>query len=123
MNGLGQRLAAALLAATTAIAMSGCVSRPGSEASGGEGGVIRFTFAPDPVWDYITDQGILAEMEEQSGFTIDASSTWDEFGVFAGGHADIVSSASYEVPVIEQETGRDTVVIGKYNMDRSVIIA
>ncbi|PWQ88232.1 nitrate ABC transporter substrate-binding protein, partial [Enterococcus faecium] len=82
-------------AATTAVAMSGCVSRP--DSGGGEGGVIRFTFAPDPVWDYITDQGILAEMEEESGIKIEASSTWDEFGVFAGGHADIVSSASYEV--------------------------
>jgi ABC-type nitrate/sulfonate/bicarbonate transport system substrate-binding protein len=33
-----------------------------------------------------------------------------------------VSSASYEVPVIEEETGRETVIIGKYNTDRSVII-
>lgn len=102
--------------------MSGCVSRPDSGGGSGEGGTIRFTFAPDPVWDYITEQGILSEMEKESGITIEASSTWDEFGVFAGGHADIVSSASYEVPVIEEETGRDTVIIGKYNLDRSVII-
>ena len=123
MNGLGRRLTAALLAATTAIAMSGCVSRPDSgDGGGGEAGTIRFTFAPDPVWDYITAQGILAEMEKESGIKIEASSTWDEFGVFAGGHADIVSSASYEVPVIEEETGRDTVIIGKYNLDRSVSI-
>ncbi|VEG52800.1 ABC-type nitrate/sulfonate/bicarbonate transport system, substrate binding protein [Mycolicibacterium aurum] len=122
MNGLGRRLTAALLAATTAVAMSGCVSRPDSGGGSGEGGTIRFTFAPDPVWDYITEQGILSEMEKESGITIEASSTWDEFGVFAGGHADIVSSASYEVPVIEEETGRDTVIIGKYNLDRSVII-
>lgn len=123
MNGLGRRLAVALIATSTAVAMTGCVSRPDSGGSGGDGGTIRFTFAPDPVWDYITDQGILAAMEEESGIKIEASSTWDEFGVFAGGHADIVSSASYEVPVIEKETGRDTIVIGKYNMDRSVIIA
>ncbi|MGB3356324.1 MAG: ABC transporter substrate-binding protein [Mycobacterium sp.] len=122
MNGLARRLTAAVLAATTAVALSACVSRPEQNA-GGDGGTIRFTFAPDPVWDYITDQGILEEMEAESGINIEASSTWDEFGVFAGGHADIVSSASYEVPVIEEETGRNTVVIGKYNMDRSVIIA
>ncbi|BBY15782.1 ABC transporter substrate-binding protein [Mycolicibacterium litorale] len=122
MKVLGRRITAVVLAATTALAMSGCVSRPDSGEGGGEGGTIRFTFAPDPVWDYITDQGILDEMEAESGITIEASSTWDEFGVFAGGHADIVSSASYEVPVIEEETGRDTIIIGKYNLDRSVII-
>ena len=122
MNGLARRLTAAVVAATTAVALSGCVSRPDSGSAAGENGVVRFTFAPDPVWDYITDQGILEQMEKESGITIEASSTWDEFGVFAGGHADIVSAASYEVPVIEQETGRNTVVIGKYNMDRSVII-
>ncbi|WP_197377526.1 ABC transporter substrate-binding protein [Mycolicibacterium baixiangningiae] len=122
MKVLGRRITAVALAATTALAMSGCVSRPDSNAGGGDGGTIRFTFAPDPVWDYITDQGILDEMEAESGINIEASSTWDEFGVFAGGHADIVSSASYEVPVIEEETGRDTLIIGKYNLDRSVII-
>lgn len=122
MKVLGRRVTAVVVAATTALAMSGCVSRPDSGGSAGEGGTIRFTFAPDPVWDYITDQGILEEMEAESGINIEASSTWDEFGVFAGGHADIVSSASYEVPVIEEETGRDTIIIGKYNLDRSVII-
>lgn len=120
MNGLTRRITAALVAATTAAALAGCVSRP--DQASGDGGVIKFTFAPDPVWDFISDSGILDEMEAESGITIEASSTWDEFGVFAGGHADIVSAASYEVPVIEEETGRSTVVIGKYNMDRSVII-
>lgn len=122
MKVLGRRITAAVLATTTALAMSACVSRPDSGGGGGDGGTIRFTFAPDPVWDFITDQGILEEMEAESGINIEASSTWDEFGVFAGGHADIVSSASYEVPVIEEETGRDTIIIGKYNLDRSVII-
>ncbi|MGV9800219.1 ABC transporter substrate-binding protein [Mycobacterium sp. NPDC003449] len=122
MNRLGRRVAAALLAVTTAVAISGCVTRPDRGGDAGEGGAIRFTFAPDPVWDFIKDQGILAEMEKESGYTIESSSTWDEFGVFAGGHADIVSSASYEVPVIEEETGRNTVIVGKYNTDRSVII-
>lgn len=94
-----------------------------ASAAGAEGeGVIRFTFAPDPVWDWLSDEGIIAEMEEESGIRIVASSTWDEFGLFAGGHADIVSAASYEVPVVEEETGQETVTIGRYNRDRSVII-
>lgn len=114
----------ASLACLTALSLTACGSAgAGAGDGGGEENTIRFTFAPDPVWDYITDEGILAEMEEESGMRIIASSTWDEFGVFAGGHADIVSTASYEIPIIEQETGRDTVTIGKYNKDRSVIIA
>lgn len=115
-----RHLGIAGLACLTALSVGAC-SAAGA-GGGGEENTIRFTFAPDPVWDYITDQGILAEMEEESGMRIIASSTWDEFGVFAGGHADVVSTASYEIPIIEEETGRDTLTIGKYNKDRSVII-
>lgn len=111
-------------AMSATLIVTGCApTGAASSGSGGSENTIRFTFAPDPVWDYITDQGILAEMEEESGMRIIASSTWDEFGVFAGGHADVVSTASYEIPIIEKETGRDTLMIGKYNKDRSVIIA
>jgi ABC-type nitrate/sulfonate/bicarbonate transport system substrate-binding protein len=111
-------LCAALLATACTPAANGAAG-----SGGGSENTIRFTFAPDPVWDYITDEGILAEMEEDSGMRVIASSTWDEFGVFAGGHADVVSTASYEIPIIEKETGRETLTIGKYNKDRSVIIA
>ncbi|MGH3386719.1 MAG: ABC transporter substrate-binding protein [Nocardioidaceae bacterium] len=113
------------LALASALTVAACGAAGGGKAGGGGGGeenTIRFTFAPDPVWDYLTDEGIIAEMEKESGMRIIASSTWDEFGVFAGGHADVVSTASYEIPVLEKETGRDTVAIGKYNKDRSVII-
>ena len=46
-----------------------------SDSGGGGGGgedenVIRFTFAPDPVWDYLKDSGISAQMQEESGITI-----------------------------------------------------
>lgn len=108
------------------VAVVGCGSTeasPGGGGDAGDDGVVRFTFAPDPVWDWMTDQGIVAEMEEERGMRIIASSTWDEFGIFAGGHADVVSTASYEIPVLEEQTQQDTVTIGKYNKDRSVIIA
>lgn len=117
---------AAFAAATLALAACGDEGAAGEAAGSGEAadsGVVRFTFAPDPVWDYITDEGILAEMEEEYGMRVIASSTWDEFGIFAGGHADVVSTATYEIPIIEEQTGRDTLTIGKYNKDRSVIIA
>lgn len=84
-------------------------------------GVVRMVLAPDPVWDWLTDQGIREEMEQEAGIQILDSSTWDEFGVYAGGHADVVSAAAYEVPDLEEATGIPTTVFGKYNADRSIL--
>ncbi len=58
-------------------------------AEGEESNIIRFTFAPDPAWDWVKDQGILEAMEQESGFRIIQLATWDEFATFAGGHADV----------------------------------
>ena len=97
------------------------------ETGGGEGGeagcerVIRFTFAPDPVWDYLNDNGIKDEMEQESGICILAQVTWDEFGIYAGGFADIVSVGDFEVPALDAQAGTSSVVFGKYNIDRSVL--
>ena len=88
----------------------------------GEDGVIRFTFAPDPVWDYLKDSGIREEMEAESGIRIIEQASWDEFGLYAGGHADVVSIASFEVPLLEEETGNPATVFGKYNIDRSILV-
>ncbi len=81
--------------------------------------VIRFAFAPDPVWDYMNDNGMIVEWEEETNNRIVTSSTWDEFTFFAGGHGDIVSMGTQEIPVLEQETGINTVTFGKYNAQRS----
>jgi len=85
-------------------------------------GVIRFTFAPDPIWDYMHDEGIIADFEKDTGVEIETSATWDEFGLFAGGHADVISSASFEVPDLEKQTEQKTVVIGRYNSERSRVL-
>ncbi|MBO0679669.1 ABC transporter substrate-binding protein [Mycolicibacterium sp. S2-37] len=85
-------------------------------------GVIRFTFAPDPIWDYMNETGIVEQWQRDTGYTIETSATWDEFGLFAGGHADIISTASFEVPGLEEQTGRETVIIGRYNAERSRIL-
>src|SRR5919107_5629455 len=69
----------------------------GGGGSSGEG-VIRFTFAPDPVWRWLTDQGIREKMEQEAKVQILDSATWDEYGIYAGGNADIVSVGSFEVP-------------------------
>jgi len=88
-------------------------------ADGEERTVIRFAFAPDPVWDYMNDTGMIVEWEEEYNTRIVTSSTWDEFTFFAGGHGDIVSMGTQEIPVLEQETGMKTVTFGKYNYQRS----
>ena len=77
--------------------------------------VIRFAFAPDPVWDYMNDNGYLVEWEEENNIRIVTSTTWDEFTFFAGGHGDVVSMGTLEIPVLEQETEIQTVTFGKYN--------
>ena len=115
-----------LLAALSAgiLLVSGC-SGPGEDsksADSGEDGVIRFTFSPDPAWDWIQDQGILEEMEKDSGFRILQTVTWDEYGQFAGGHADVVSIGTYELQNLEAETGVETVTFGKFNKAKDVLI-
>jgi ABC-type nitrate/sulfonate/bicarbonate transport system substrate-binding protein len=118
-----------LVLAMTLVAVA--CSDDGGGGGGGDGGngggasdegVIRFTFAPDPVWDYLKDSGIREEMEAESGIRIIEQASWDEFGLYAGGHADIVSIASFEVPLLEEETGRPATVFGKYNIDRSILV-
>ncbi len=110
-----------LALAMVAAACAGDDGGTGDEPASGPRDVIRFTFAPDPVWDYINDTGIKEEMEQESGIRIIAQVTWDEFGIYAGGFADIVSVGDFEVPTLDKETEQESVVFGKYNIDRSVI--
>jgi hypothetical protein len=105
-------------------ACSGDEEGGGEEGGGGGDGcnsVIRFTFAPDPVWDYLIDSGIKDEMEQEAGICILSQVTWDEFGIYAGGFADIVSVGDFEVPTLDAQAGTTSVVFGKYNIDRSVV--
>jgi ABC-type nitrate/sulfonate/bicarbonate transport system substrate-binding protein len=91
----------------------------GAAGGDGERSVIRFAFAPDPVWDYLNDTGEIVKWEEEHNTRIVTSSTWDEFTYFAGGHGDIVSIGTQEIPVLEGETNIKTVSFGKYNFQRS----
>jgi ABC-type nitrate/sulfonate/bicarbonate transport system substrate-binding protein len=103
------------LIAVLAVMAAACGSTGEEDSEGGGATIIRFAFAPDPVWDWLTDTAMLAEWEEANNIRIVTSSTWDEFTYFAGGHGDIVSMGSMEVPVLEQETEIQTVSFGKYN--------
>jgi ABC-type nitrate/sulfonate/bicarbonate transport system substrate-binding protein len=108
-----------LVATSTAIALAAVGCGGGGSADGEDSDpVIRFAFAPDPVWDLMTDAGVIKEWEEENGVTIETSTTWDEFTFFAGGHGDIVSMSTQETPVLEQETDIETVTFGKYNYQR-----
>ncbi|CKI18079.1 ABC transporter substrate-binding protein [Mycolicibacterium smegmatis] len=110
---------AACVAGAAALALTALVGcgKSGEQESGGPQ-VIRFAFAPDPVWDLLTDSGTRAKWEQENNIRIETSSTWDEFTYFAGGHGDIVSMSTQEVPVLEQQTGIKTVTFGKYNYQR-----
>ena len=110
--------ALALMAASCA---GGSAATTSGEPASGPSGVIRFTFAPDPVWRYLEDNGIKQEMEEESGIRVIAQTTWDEFGIYAGGFADVVSVGDFEVPSLDKQTGQKSVIFGKYNIDRSVV--
>lgn len=118
------RTAVAVAVAGVLTLTTACSAGLGGPASSrtARDGIIRFTFAPDPIWDYMNDTGVVEEWQQESGYTIESSATWDEFGLFAGGHADIISTASFEVPYLEEQTRRETVIIGRYNAERSRIL-
>lgn len=84
----------------------------------GEPQVIKFAFAPDPVWDWLVDSGTMAEWEQEYNLRIETSESWDEFAYFAGGHGDIVSMGTHELPVLQEETGVEVVAFGAYNHQR-----
>src|SRR5215218_5191402 len=119
---LRRSASAGALATLGPAALSAC----GGDSGGGGGSgrsVVRFAFAPDPVWDYMNDNGIIVKFEEEHNMRIVTSSTWDEFAYFAGGHGDIVSTATYELPLLVEKTGIETVTFGKYNLRRITPLA
>jgi ABC-type nitrate/sulfonate/bicarbonate transport system substrate-binding protein len=84
--------------------------------------VIRFAFAPDPIWNYLVDSGTLEEKGVEAGIDINAFQSFDEFGLFAGGNADILSTGSYETPLLDEQ-GIETVTFGKYNSNKDIFVA
>lgn len=110
----------ALVAALSlvAVACGGGDEGGGGAGDGGGATIIRFAFAPDPVWDYLRDTATLAQWEEDNNIRIVTSESWDEFTYFAGGHGDIVSMGTHELPVLEAETGLKVVAFGQYNHQR-----
>ncbi len=111
------------LALVSVVALGAC---GGSDDSGSTGDieaqkVIRFAFAPDPVWNYIVDSGILDKKGQEAGIDINAFQSFDEFGLFAGGNADILSTGTYETWQLDDQ-GIDTVTFGKYNANKDIFV-
>ena len=92
------------------------------DSADGAPSVIKFAFSPDPVIDYLTDTGVLAEMEAEYNVKLEMTEAWDEFAFFAGGHGQVVSMATYDLQLLESETNVQTVTFGKYNLNRLPVL-
>lgn len=82
---------------------------------------IRLALAPDPVWEWLKDSGTVAEWEMSRNIRIEASSPFDQFSAFAGGHADVVVINALEVPQFVEQSDREPVVVGRFTTDRSFL--
>jgi ABC-type nitrate/sulfonate/bicarbonate transport system substrate-binding protein len=125
LAGRWPRVLLATLALVGALAMAACGGD--DDDSGGSSDikaqkVVRFAFAPDPVWNYINDSGILEKKSAKAGIEINAFQSFDEFGLFAGGNADVLSTGSYETPLLDKQ-GIETVTFGKYNANKDIFAA
>ena len=82
---------------------------------------IRLALAPDPVWEWLKDSGTVAEWEATRNIRIEASSPFDQFAAFAGGHVDVVVINALEVPQFVEQSDRDPVVVGRFTTNRSFL--
>ena len=82
---------------------------------------IRLALAPDPVWQWLEDSGTVAQWEAARNISIEASSPFDQFSAFAGGHADVVVINALEVPQFVEQSDREPVVVGRVTSDRSFL--
>jgi hypothetical protein len=123
-----RKVAVLLVMATLAVA---CARSGGTEAAvdeqtseGGEAqgvtgrSIVRYVHAPDPVFSYLQDTGELARWEEKHNLRLIATESWSDFETFQGGHGDVASVASYELPLLEQEGDFKVVAFGKYIHER-----
>ena len=65
-----RRLSTLIGAALVLSVLAACGGDDGGGDTGTGGGdkTVRFVFSPDPVWNWLEDQGILAQMEQESGY-------------------------------------------------------
>jgi ABC-type nitrate/sulfonate/bicarbonate transport system substrate-binding protein len=118
----GARQVAVGSALLLALAACGDSGDEGGDSENGGDRKVLMAGAPDEILDYMKDTGRLAELEEEWGVKLELTESWDEFAFFAGGHGDIVSTSTYELPLLESETGVETVTFGKYSRAKLQIL-
>ena len=122
--GVFATLAAAALLASCAASGPGPQSTPAAERTDGavSGPVrIRLALAPDPIWEWLEDSGTVAEWEAAHNIQVEASSPFDPFSAFVGGHVDVVVINALEVPQIAEQPGLEPVIFGQFTADRSFL--
>ena len=124
---LGALLAAAALIAAscggsdTAVAPPADTPAPDPGSQQSEPARIRLALAPDPVWEWLEDSGAVAEWEAARNIRIEASSPFDQFSAFAGGHVDVVVINALEIPQFVAQSDREPVIVGRFTTDRSFL--
>ena len=106
---------------TTTVVSASDPSEQAAAAQSSEPVRIRLALAPDPVWEWLKDSGTVAEWEAASNIRIEASSPFDQFSAFAGGHADVVVINALEVPQFVDQSDREPVIVGQVTSDRSFL--
>ena len=106
------------MAASCGSSSTSTSSSPGTST---EKSIVRFVFAPDPIWNYMQDTGVVARYEEKYNMKIVNTTTYDETAWFIGGHADVASIGSFEVPSIEVNSGKKFTAFAQYNFLRNSI--
>ena len=125
LRALGALMVAAVLGASCGGGDSSVTSPEASQQAAGttlsEPVRIRLALAPDPVWEWLRDSGTAARWEAEHNIRIEASSPFDQFSAFAGGHADIVVINALEVPQFVDQSDREPVIVGRFTSDRSFL--
>ena len=116
-------LTATALLASCGGSSSGAVQQTAAGTSGQAARpvAIRLALAPDPVWEWLEDSGMVARAQVTHNIRIEASNPFDPFSAFAGGHADVVVINALEVPQFAEQSGLEPVVFGQFTADRSIL--
>ena len=86
----------------------------GSGGASGGGDTLTIVQAPDPIWNWMKEKGIIDQMSKEWGITPKVTETFDWFPLFAGGHADVTQAGTYELPDLDGK-GIPSVTFGRYN--------
>ena len=119
---------AALFAVISVLASCGGAGGGSSQPAGDtppdnsqEAAVIRLAVRPNPLWNWLKSSGTLPEWERSWNISVVENTLSNHFGVFAGGHADVVIMNAMDVADIVLQSERDAVILGKLTYDRSFL--